>query len=104
MEVRYRLNGQAFIWDPGKARENLRKHGISFELACEVFDDPFAAVVDASRQGENRLALIGRTERDELLFVVLVEVDPDGAIIRIVSARRATARERRHYEEGDFEG
>lgn len=103
MKVTRQYNGQCYEWDGNKARENLKKHGVTFEDACEVFDDPFAVVADASRSQEQRLALIGRTERDDLLFVVLLELDPAGEVIRIISARQATARERVFYEEGGFE-
>ena len=103
MKVRHQLNGQWYEWDANKAGENIKKHGVAFEDACEVFDDPFAVLADASRNQEARLAVIGRTERDDLLFVVLLELDPEGNVIRIISARQATTRERVVYEEGGFE-
>lgn len=103
MKIRHQLNGQWYEWDANKARENFKKHGVAFEDACEVFDDPFAVLTDASRNQEARLAVIGRTERDDLLFVVLLELDPAGSVIRIISARQVTARERIFYEEGGLE-
>ncbi len=86
-----------FTWDPRKAAVNLRKHGISFEEAASVFADPLALVVeDAVDPG--RAVLIGVSDRGRVLLSVYTEVDDD--TIRIISARRATSHERRHYEEG----
>ena len=102
MDTRYEYNGQRYVWDVGKARKNQKKHGVSFEESCEVFDDPFAVLTEASRNQEERLAVIGRTERDDLLFVVMLDVDPAGDEIRIISARQVTARERVFYEEAGF--
>jgi len=86
-----------FTWDPRKAAVNLRKHGISFEEAASVFADPLAlAVEDAVDPG--RAVLIGVSDRRRVLLSVYTEVDDD--TIRIISARRATSHERRHYEEG----
>lgn len=103
MDIRYEHTGQRYVWDASKDRDNLKKHGVSFEEACEVFDDPFAVLTEASRNQEERLAVIGRTERDDLLFVVMLEVDAAGDEIRIISARQVTARERVFYEEAGFE-
>jgi len=86
-----------FIWDPRKAAVNLRKHGVSFDEAASVFADPLAlAVEDAVDPG--RALLIGLSDRRRLVLSVYTEVDDD--TIRIISARRATSHERRHYEEG----
>ena len=101
MDIRYQSSGQWYVWDVNKAMENLRKHGLGFEESCEVFDDPFAVLIEADRNHEERLAVIGRTERDDLLFVVMLEMAGDE--IRIISARHVTARERKFYEEGGFE-
>lgn len=95
--VRYTRGGDTFEWDSEKAEENLRRHGIPFELACEVFSDPFLFFTDASVPEEARDAAIGYTTTNQLLFVVHVEVTDEG--IRIISARRATSPERRQYEE-----
>jgi hypothetical protein len=51
--VKKRERWGLFEWDPDKARTNEGKHGIRFEDACEVFNDPFHALEDASDQGEN---------------------------------------------------
>jgi uncharacterized DUF497 family protein len=95
--VRYTRGGDTFEWDSEKAAENLRKHEISFELACEVFADPFLLFTDASVPEEPRDAVIGYTTTHQLLFVVHVEATPE--CLRLISARRATPQERRQYEE-----
>jgi uncharacterized DUF497 family protein len=96
MDVTYELHGQSFEWDSEKASANLRKHHVSFERACEVFFDPLLRFVDASSRGEERDAVIGLAEDWSLLFVVHVVHEAD--TLRIISARRATASERRIYE------
>jgi uncharacterized DUF497 family protein len=88
-----------FEWDPVKAASNKRKHGVSFEEAAECFSDPFALILDDPRYSE-RLILIGASQRSGVIFPVYVERLP--ALIRVISARRATVTERRKYEEGDF--
>ena len=97
MDARFVLQGVKFVWDEDKARTNPRHHdGITFEQAAEAFFDPFLKVVDASRNDEPRDAIIGMDARWNLLFVVHIEV-VEGAI-RLISARRATRRERTEYE------
>jgi uncharacterized DUF497 family protein len=96
MDVTYELHGQSFEWDAGKAAANLRKHRVSFERACEVFFDPFLRLVDASANDDVREAILGLTEEWDLLFVV--HVVREGDTLRIISARPATASERRTYE------
>jgi uncharacterized protein len=92
-------SGQQFVWDTGKAFSNLAKHGVSFEVACQVFFDRFVRIEDASVGNERRDAAIGMTERWMLLLVVHI-VREDHAI-RIISARSATAWERRRYEDNE---
>jgi len=82
-----------------KAASNKRKHGVSFEGAAECFSDPFALILDDPRYSE-RLILIGASKRRRVIFTVYVERLP--ALIRVISARRATAAERGKYEEGDY--
>jgi len=96
MNITFELNGVAFVWDVEKARRNLAKHGVCFEQGAEAFFDPFLHLIDASPDSEARDALIGMDEDWSLLFVVHVVsgLNP----IRIISARRATASERRIYE------
>ena len=96
MDVRYTYNNIVFIGDEGKARLNRQKHGVRFEIAVEAFFDPFLVFVDASRNSEQRDALIGKTTTNQLLFVVHIQND---AQIRIISARKATGREKSVYYE-----
>ena len=96
MDARFLLHSITFIWDVGKAVANLRKHGIAFEQAAEAFFDPFLKVVDASRHEEARDAIIGMDTRWNLLFVVHLELEDDA--IRLISARKATRKERAYYE------
>jgi len=93
------VNTYRFEWDAAKAAENLRKHGVSFEEARTVFGDAYALhVYDGEHSwAEDRFIIIGRSERDRLLSVVYVERVE--LTLRLVSARRATLRERRTYEE-----
>jgi len=72
--------------------------GVTFELACEVFFDPLARVVDATESDEARDAAIGRTQSQALLFVVHVIRDEE-EIIRIISARHTTSQECGTYEQ-----
>jgi uncharacterized DUF497 family protein len=90
-----------FEWDEHKNRENLRKHGIPFEIAAEVFADPFClAIDDQMAGGEQRFWTIGRLENLTILVVVhTAREENDEEVIRIISARKATPRERRFYEE-----
>lgn len=97
MDIRYELNGLSFVWDARKAAANpLRHDGITFEQAATAFFDPFFRLVDASRHGEARDALIGYDETGRLLFVVHIELAVEA--IRLISARRATQDERRTHE------
>jgi uncharacterized protein len=96
MDTRFVLHGVIFVWDRNKAATNLRKHGIPFEQAAEAFFDPFLKLVDASRHEEARDAILGMDTRWNLLFVVHIELEQDA--IRIISARKATRRERAYYE------
>ena len=56
VRIQYELLGVAFEWDSDKADVNVRKHGVSFHAACEVFFDPFVRIVDASNPTESREA------------------------------------------------
>jgi hypothetical protein len=97
MDIRFLYLGQRFVWDSEKASGNARKHGVSFEFACQVFFDPLIRIEDASSGEEERQAAIGLTEDWALLFVV--HLLREGDLIRIISARPATAQERRAYED-----
>ena len=88
-----------FTWDPAKAEANEWKHGVSFDEAKTAFGDPLSVTVDDERHSadEPRLVLFGRSDAGRLLAVMHTERGPS---IRIISARPATRRERREYEEG----
>ncbi|HEY9694418.1 MAG TPA: BrnT family toxin [Oculatellaceae cyanobacterium] len=91
------LNEVTFVWNDDKARINPQNHdGVTFQQATEAFFDPFLVVVDASRNDEARDAVIGLDKRWNLLYVVYIEREKD--IIRIISARKATRKEREYYE------
>ena len=97
MDVYFALNGITFVWNDQKAAANPLKHdGITFSQAAEAFFDPLLVVVDASRNDEARDAVIALDKQWNLLFVVFVEREDD--YIRIVSARKATRKEREYYE------
>jgi len=87
-----------FEWDSDKARLNERLHGVGFEEAETVFDDPYARIGDDPDHSlhESRLILIGHSYRNRLLFVAFTE---RRGRIRIISARQATRKERKDYEE-----
>lgn len=93
-----------FSWDPTKARANWAKHGVSFESAAEIFKDPLAITVpDAEHsESEERWISLGRSGKQVLLVAVHTWREPESGIveIRLISARRASRRERQQYEEG----
>jgi len=84
-------------WDGDKAERNARKHGITFEEAATVFADPLALIIDDDSHPENA-RIIGESLAARILLVVFIERDRE--IVRLISARRATRHERRRYEEG----
>ncbi|SRR5216684_3090345 len=90
-----------FEWDERKSRQNCRKHGVSFELAQEIFLDPFCfTIADRALDSEQRFWAVGRVENLAILVVVhTLRDEHEEEIIRIISARKATPRERRFYEE-----
>jgi len=90
----------SFEWDEHKAKSNLTKHGVSFEEASTVFSDPLSLTIPdpAHSQVEDRFIILGQSHRQELLVVVHAE---RGDHIRVISARRASRRERKSYEEGN---
>jgi hypothetical protein len=87
-----------FEWDPQKAARNLVKPGVSFEEAATVFGDPLGRIASDPRHSadEERFVLLGLSRRRRLLAIMFAE---RGQGIRLISARRATRRERRDYEE-----
>ncbi|MGC9562169.1 MAG: BrnT family toxin [Brachymonas sp.] len=91
-----------FEWDDHKADLNFRKHGIRFEDAARVFDDPLAlSVQDRIEHGEQRWQTLGMVGGCVVLLVAhTLQLEDEGAeIIRIISARRADRHERHHYEQ-----
>jgi uncharacterized DUF497 family protein len=86
-----------FEWDPAKAAENLKKHGVAFAEALTVFADPLARIVDDPDHSidETREIIIGHSGRQRSLLVSFTERTPK---VRIIGARRATRRERQDYE------
>jgi uncharacterized DUF497 family protein len=98
VDVLFLYRGEIFVWDGQKAIENRAKHKVGFETACEAFFDPSFISQDASVEHEARMAFIGMNLREQLLFVVHLE--REGMQIRLISAREATKRDRRTYEDG----
>lgn len=92
--------GLIFEWDGKKAKQNLKKHGVSFEEAATVFGDPLSLTIEDPLHSteEERFVTIGESIRRRVLVVVHTERRDH---IRIISVRVATRRERRAYEEGD---
>jgi len=92
-----------FEWDPKKADLNVKKHGVTFEEGSTVFGDPLAATVPDPRHSieENRFVTMGQSSANRL--VVVAHLDR-GEQIRIISARLATARERRDYASKEERG
>ena len=88
-----------FEWDDNKAASNLQKHGVSFEEASTVFDDPlFIMFFDHEHSiDENRFITIGESNLARLLMVAHPDRDQT---TRIISARKATAHERNFYNTG----
>jgi len=87
-----------FDWSSRKEQLNRRKHGVDFEEAKSVFYDEFAQQFydDAHSGGEERYIMLGLSRKLRLLVVVHTE-EASGQVIRIISARRATAREAKFY-------
>ena len=89
-----------FAWDERKNRANRKKHRVSFETAALAFDDPFhISVQDREVDGEARWQTIGMVNGVHVLLVAHT-VDEEAGLIRILSARKATRRERSIYEQG----
>jgi hypothetical protein len=90
-----------FTWDARKDRLNRKKHRISFDTAMQVFDDPYHLTTqDREVNGEPRWQIIGTVGAHNVLLIAHT-VDEESGEIRIISARKATAAERRIYAEGN---
>lgn len=88
-----------YEWDQEKAASNLEKHGVAFEEAATVFDDPlYIDFYDPDHSiDEHPYLIIGRSTADRLLIVSYTERDE---VVRLISAREVTSSERTTYEEG----
>jgi hypothetical protein len=88
-----------FEWDENKAERNLSKHGVSFEEAKTVFDDPlYVDFYDPDHsENEERYLIVGESNQGRVLIVSYTE---RGNSIRLISAREVTRTEREAYEEG----
>ncbi len=87
-----------FEWDDGKAAENLRKHGVSFEEAATTFADPMSLTIDDPPHSENeeRFIIMATSLRDRLLVTAFTE---RGEHIRLINSRRASSPELEQYEQ-----
>ena len=85
-------------WDQSKAAVNLKKHGVSFEEAKTVFDNPLAVIFDdeVNSIDERREIIVGHSQQNRLLLIAFTERSSN---IRITSARLATRKEREDYEQ-----
>jgi uncharacterized DUF497 family protein len=88
-----------FDWDEEKAASNIKKHGVSFEEAKSVFDDPlYVDFYDPNHSAEEyRYLIVGMSRQKRLLIVAYTERHD---VTRLISAREVTRREREAYEEG----
>lgn len=88
-----------FEWNPDKAALNLQKHGVSFQEAATVFNDPLSMTFpDPDHSiGESRYVIIGLSRFGQLLVVAHTDRETK---VRIISARKATRQERKFYEQG----
>ena len=88
-----------FSWDERKNRANLRKHGVSFETAALVFDDPYhISTQDREVEGELRWQTIGMVRGIQILLVAHnLSESGEEEVVRIISARKATPQERSIY-------
>jgi uncharacterized DUF497 family protein len=96
--------GIVFEWDESKNASNKRKHGISFEDASHVFEDPHAVLfIERVEDGEERWLAIESLPGTMLIVVVvhLYRADRSEEVVRIISARRAVERERKIYDEAN---
>jgi len=85
-------------WDPGKAKSNLQKHGVSFaDAATALYDEGAVTLLDEDSVDEERFVTLGLDALERLLVVVYTY---RGENVRLISARKASAREKRAYEKG----
>ena len=96
MDIVYSLQGVEFEWNSNKAQINIEKHGVTFEEAAEAFFDPFYQTGDATINGEQREFILGYSLAYRVLFVVYIERNQR---TRVISARPATRKEKKQYEQ-----
>ena len=89
-----------FEWDKKKADQNIRKHGISLEEAATVFGDPFSITIydPLHSQDEDSSVILGTSNKNRVLVVIHTDRQDR---IRIISARKATKKERKQYESNE---
>ena len=90
-----------FVWDPEKDEINVRKHYISFTQSCYVFSDPYSLTLfdESHSEHEGRWVTLGQIQDETIVVVVHTFRDLENdEVVRIVSARRATRRERQKYQ------
>ncbi len=85
------------VWDKRKARANFQKHGIEFPHAATVLDDPMSITIEDTRHDEQRFVSVGADLMGRVLVVVYT--CPGSGQIRLISARKATSKERKQYED-----
>jgi hypothetical protein len=85
-----------WTWNIEKARKNLQKHGVSFAEAVIALEDPLALTIPDRTRDEERLVTVGQNAEGAVIVVAWIPMEQGG---RILSARKATPRERRSYEE-----
>jgi len=90
----------SYEWDPSKEKSNYKKHRVKFADAVGVFEDENAITIQDEHKSEERFITIGRDFLSRILVVAYTFRD---IVIRIISARKARARERKLYEEQDEE-
>ena len=95
------MNEVRFEWDEAKNKSNHKKHGLWFEEVVAAFSDPFGSLFfdPESSQTEDRFVLIGADYAGRILVIVHLHKATE-YLVRIISARKATANESRMYEEG----
>jgi uncharacterized protein len=97
MDYVFEFESLEFEWDTSKALSNYRKHGVTFEVAAQVFLDPFHVLGDATANQEERDFAIGNTFDEDMLIVIHIERKQR---IRIISARLVSPRQQKMYEQG----
>lgn len=91
-----------FEWDSAKEAINIQKHGVTFEQAAYVFADPYAlnSYDEEHSDDEDRWILLGQSLNEVILVVVHTFITDDGTeLVRIISARKATKREKQTYQQ-----